>query len=152
MVAVHVFHLIPNWQGVITELARVLKPNAPVIHCWSESDDEFKLLWEAWRSAVPSNEAADVGLRWNRNEGVLEEIGWRTGETETHHYIYGRSPAGFVQQLEKRIWSATWRASEDSLARGVEAVKAVVKQNYSNPENDIVINERFIAKAYTFGK
>ncbi|MCA0453496.1 MAG: hypothetical protein LCI00_05940 [Chloroflexi bacterium] len=101
---------------------------------------------------MPSNEAADVGLRWNRNEGVLEEIGWRTGETETHHYIYGRSPAGFVQQLEKRIWSATWRASEDSLARGVEAVKAVVKQNYSNPENDIVINERFIAKAYTFGK
>lgn len=152
VVAVHVFHLIPNWQGVISELARVLKPNAPVIHCWSESDEEFKMLWEAWRSAVPNDEAADVGLRWNRNEGALEEIGWRTGETETYRYSYGRSPAAFVRQLENRIWSATWRASDDSLAQGVAAVKSVVNKHYAHPENDIVINERFIAKAYTFGR
>ena len=34
VVAVHVFHLIPNWQAVIAELGRVLKPSAPVLEAF----------------------------------------------------------------------------------------------------------------------
>lgn len=31
-VDVHVFHLIPTWREVLTELQRVLKPNAQLLH------------------------------------------------------------------------------------------------------------------------
>ncbi len=148
VVAVHVFHLIPNWQAVIAELTRVLKPDAPVIHCWSQNDDVFKLLWDAWRSAIPAQEAADVGLRWNNNEGALEDIGWRAGQAQTFNFTYGRSPALFISQLANRIWSQTWRLTDDSLAKGVVAVTALVERNYTHPENEVAVEGQFIAKTY----
>src|SRR5690242_11658674 len=32
-VAVHIFHLIPDWQQALAELKRVLKPDGRLIHC-----------------------------------------------------------------------------------------------------------------------
>ncbi len=148
VVAVHIFHLIPNWQGVIAELGRVLKPDAPVIQCWATNDNVFKSLWGAWRSAVPDNEAADVGLSWEKNEDALQAIGWRIGDSQTFDYTYGRSPAGFVRQLENRIWSRTWRLSDMSLTAGVAAVKAVVARDYADAEAGVTVHEQFVAKTY----
>jgi len=145
---VHILHLIPNWQDVITELIRVLKPHAPFIQCYSKSDDAFKNLWAAWRSAVPDQEAKEVGLASDINDVTLQSLGWRVGEAQTFDYSYGRSPALFIQQLENRVWSRTWRLSDESLAAGVAAVKVVVAQEYADPEANLTIHERFFAIPY----
>jgi len=147
-VGVHILHLIPNWQGVLTELVRVLKPDAPFIQCWSKNDDVFKSLWSAWRSAVPDDEASDVGLSWDKNESTLQELGWRVGEAQTFDYTHERSPARFVRQIENRFWSRTWRVSEKSLAAGIEAVKAVVARDYADAEALVSFHEQFVAKPY----
>ncbi len=148
VVGVHILHLIPNWQGVLTELTRVLKPNAPFIQCWSKNNEVFKSLWAAWRSAIPDIEAVDIGLSWDKNDDTLQSIGWRVGEVQTLDYTYGRSPALFIQQLENRIWSRTWRLSDESLAAGVSAVKAVVARDYADPEAPVPVHEQFVATAY----
>jgi SAM-dependent methyltransferase len=147
-VGVHILHLIPNWRGVLAELIRVLKPDAPFVQCWSKNDDAFKSLWQAWRSAVPEDEAADVGLSWDKNDSALQALGWRVGEAQTFDYTYGRTPAGFARQLEKRIWSRTWRLSDASLTAGIEAVNAAVAQDYADPEASVTFHEEFIAKPY----
>jgi ubiquinone/menaquinone biosynthesis C-methylase UbiE len=148
VVAVHVFHLIPNWRGVIEELARALKPGAPVVHCWSEQDEVFKMLWDAWRAAIPEQQAEDVGLRWEKNESFLAEMGWQAGETQHFAYKYGRSPAHFVRQLQNRIWSQTWRLTDEALALGVAAVESVIAEQYAKPEGELAVESRFMAKAY----
>lgn len=147
-VGVHILHLIPNWQTVLVELTRVLKPNAPFIQCWSKNNEVFKSLWAAWRSAIPDTEAIDIGLSWDKNDDTLRSIGWRVGEVQTLDYTYGRSPALFIQQLENRIWSRTWRLSDESLAAGVSAVKAVVARDYADPEAPVPVHEQFVATAY----
>ncbi|MEZ4667674.1 MAG: class I SAM-dependent methyltransferase [Anaerolineae bacterium] len=148
VVAVHVFHLIPNWRGVIDELVRILKPGAPVVHCWSERDEVFKALWEAWRTAIPEQQAADIGLRWEKNEEFLTELGWHSGKSVQLTYRYGRSPAVFISQLRNRIWSQTWRLTDEALAQGVAAVEAVVAEQYTDREADVTVETKFTAKAY----
>ena len=148
VIGVHILHLIPNWQGVITEIARVLKPDAPFIQCWSKNNDIFKTLWSAWRSAVPDNEAADIGLSWDKNEGTLQAMGWRVDEAQTFDYTYSRRPQDFVHQLENRVWSRTWRISDKSLAAGIEAVKTVVARDYPDAAVEIPVHEQFVAKPY----
>lgn len=147
-VGVHILHLIPNWQGVLTELIRVLKPDAPFIQCWTKNNDVLSSLWDAWRSAVPDSEAESVGLNWDKNETALEALGWRGGEAYTHEYDTGKSPANFVRQIEGRMWSRTWRLSEESLAAGLAAVKAAVASQYTQPEMPVIGQEQFVAKAY----
>ncbi|MBA3870285.1 MAG: class I SAM-dependent methyltransferase [Anaerolineae bacterium] len=147
-VGVHILHLIPNWQGVLTELTRVLKPNAPFIQCWTVNDDVFKDLWIAWRSAIPDQEAADVGLSWNKNDQTLQALGWRVGEAATFDYAYGRTVAGFIRGLENRILSRTWRLSDESHAAGVAALKAVAARDYTDAEAQIIVHDQFLAKPY----
>ncbi len=147
-VGVHILHLIPNWKAVLAELTRVLKSNAPFVQCWSKNDDVFKSLWAAWRSAVPDNEASDVGLSWDKNDDTLRAMGWCVGEAYTFDYKYPRSPAGFIQQLENRVWSRTWRLSDESLAAGVAAVKAVVAKEFPDATVGLTVHEQFVAGPY----
>jgi SAM-dependent methyltransferase len=147
-VGVHILHLIPDWQGVLKELTRVLKPDAPFIQCWTVNDDVFKALWQAWRSAVPDSEATDVGLSWDKNEQALQTLGWRVGEAVTFDHSYGRSPAAFIYQLENRMWSRTWRISDTYLEAGIAAVKVVVARDYADPEASVPVQEKFVAKPY----
>jgi len=51
-VVVHVFHLIPDWRGALNELARVLHPEAALIHCWSVDDNIFRPIWDVWNSVI----------------------------------------------------------------------------------------------------
>lgn len=148
VIAVHVFHLIPNWRGVISELERVLKPGAPVIHCWSEHDDVFRLLWNGWRNAVPNNEATDVGLRWERNEDFLTELGWTEGTKQVFTYRYHRAPADFINQLRNRIWSHTWHLSDATLSAGIQAIEAIAAQQFNDPTQPVEVEAHLIAKAY----
>jgi len=147
-VGVHILHLIPGWQDVLKELIRVLKPDAPFIQCWSRNEEVFKSLWAAWRSAIPEQEAADIGLSWDKNEPTMQAQGWRIGTEQAFAYSYGRSPAVFIQQLENRVWSRTWRLSDESLAAGVAAVKAAVVRDYPDAEAPVTVHEQFVSKPY----
>jgi ubiquinone/menaquinone biosynthesis C-methylase UbiE len=148
--AVHVFHLIPAWQDVIGELARVLRAGAPLIHCWTEGDQVFKNLWDGWRSAIPEQKAEDVGVRWERNPTLPQELGWTpVGEAQFHTYTREQSPAQFLNALQNHIWSQTWRLSDEDLTRGAAAVQAIIAREYPDPERPVQAESKFYAQAYT---
>ncbi len=148
-VAVHVFHLIPNWQGVLTELARVLKPDGVVVHGWSKGDSQFETLWDAWRAVIPSKQAEDVGVRWEKNPTILAEQGWKpAGEEHTHNYHYTQTPAKFVERLRSRMWSQTWRLTDEELAAGVTAVREVIQRDFPNPDAPRQVSATFHVQAF----
>jgi ubiquinone/menaquinone biosynthesis C-methylase UbiE len=149
VVAVHVFHLIPDWQGVMAELTRTLRPGAPVLHCWTDNDSVFQTLWDAWQGVIQSTNKADVGLRWEKNSTVLEELGWALRSDEhIHSFVTESTPRIFVERLRKRMWSQTWRLTDEELAQGVAAVEAAIQTTYPNPDTPISVTNRFHARAY----
>ncbi len=148
-VAVHVFHLIPGWQTVLSELARVLRPGAPLVHCWTREEDEFRPLWDAWNTILPSKADTAYGVHWRKRPEFLQEEGWQpAGELMTYAYTHQTSPQLFLEQLRGRIWAACWRYTDDELERGLAVVETAVAAIYPNPEAPIDIHTTVCARAY----
>ncbi len=148
-VAVHVFHLIPGWRDVLRELARVLKPGAPLVHGWSKRDEGYQSLWDAWNAALPSQQRKDVGAQWRDTPTFLEDEGWQpVGEEQFHSYIIERSPLDVLEGTRQRLWSSLWRLSDDEIERGAAAMQAAVEALYPHPEQARRFESAFIVRAY----
>ncbi|MBZ0288422.1 MAG: class I SAM-dependent methyltransferase, partial [Anaerolineae bacterium] len=151
-VAVHVFHLIPNWRDALREVARVLRPGAPLVHCFSDGhrhNPHTAALQQVWDDAVPQERTTRVGLRWEEHETFMTLEGWHEANIATYTYQNPITPQSILDYREQRQGSATWRLSDEDLNRGVEALKAYIAAHYPDPNQPIMIEERFQAMAYT---
>lgn len=148
VVSVHVLHLIPDWQVVVAEVARVLKPGRPYIHAWTENFHR-ETWWDAWNEVTPRRNAQGVGVRLNGNRGFLDALGWRPlGDEQVYTYTYEKSPRDFLDQLRNRIWSSTWQLTDEQLAAGVAAMQAQMLREHDDLDAPISHSTGFYARAY----
>jgi ubiquinone/menaquinone biosynthesis C-methylase UbiE len=146
----HVFHLIPNWQEALAELRRVLRPDARLIHIWSQDDDLFRPLWDAWNAAVPEKADQDYGVSRQARSTFLADAGWQsTGEPLTHSYPIQISMQQFLDLARGRKWSSCWRYTDDELTRAVAAMEAVMPAVFPNPEQSITRMTTVCVGAYS---
>lgn len=149
LLAVHVFHLIPNWQQVIAEAARVLAPNGVVLHCWNERAELFDVLWKTWSEHVPDDRAQDVGLRWERNTDALTNLGWsEDGAPEQYVYQTSRTPHEFRTQIQNRIWSHTWRLNDADLQLGLDAIDKAIAIHFPDPLKPVTFQSVFYVQRH----
>jgi ubiquinone/menaquinone biosynthesis C-methylase UbiE len=147
-VAVHVFHLIPGWRDALGELARVLRPGAPLVHCWTVDDDSFREIWDVWNTVVSTRDRR-VGMHWQKNPHFLEDEGWRPGdEPSTHRYKVIKTANRFLQLVKNRNWSALWSLSDEEMAQGLAAIEPVIKAAYPDRDARIEDHNTFYARAY----
>lgn len=146
VVAVHVFHLIPGWKDVLNEVARVLRPGAPLLHGWT-GRYHIDQLWEAWRNlqAIEPN----AGVSWDERDTFLESEGWKqAGDEFTHTYIHQQAPAQFLDSLRRRCWSNTWKLSDEQLEQSLAAMQTLIAENFPDPDQPVVIESGFHVRAY----
>lgn len=148
VIAVHVFHLIPGWRDVLSEVTRVLRPGAPLVHGWNGrlvSDS----LQTVWREAThEANEAAGA-IPPAQRETFLYENGWRAaGELRAHPFVVYRSPQEFISLMEQRVFSSTWRMSDEQIAHGLAAVREYVAAHYDDPTQPEALDSQFNVQAY----
>lgn len=148
-IAVHVFHLIAGWRDVLRELERVLKPGAPLVHAWTKPDNRYQSLWDAWNAVIPPEQKDDLGVHWKRNATFLEDEGWQpVGPEQTHTLSFEQSPLDVLKGAKQRLWSSTWRLTDDELERGAAAMQAAIAREYPQPEQKTRSNSTFVARAY----
>jgi ubiquinone/menaquinone biosynthesis C-methylase UbiE len=139
VVAVHVFHLIPDWPDALAECARVLKPGGLLLHCWNDrSYSAMTVLRDAWRQVVPEESEQRPGVSFDYNNTFALDHGWRTaGAPHVHAYIQQRSPAEFLASQRQRVFSGSWHLDEELVARGVAAVEAAIAAHFDDPQTPI---------------
>lgn len=151
-VAVHVFHLIPNWRDSLSELARVLRPGAPLVHCSDigyRENEQARALQAVWDEAVPQDYAGTPGVNWKDSDTFLLNEGWQHRNTEVYSFTDNTfSPAKYLEYREKRLGSGTWRISDEDHRRGVEAVRAYITAHYPDPTQPLGVQSQFQAMAY----
>jgi SAM-dependent methyltransferase len=150
-VSVHVLHLIGNWQGVLQEVARVLHPDGRLLTGWNDHsrDSEVAVLWKAWEEALGAAVPATIGIPWRQLSTSLVEQGWcQVGGTHTYRYTVTRTLQTFLNRLERRVWSRTWRLSDDMFARGLAAVHDAVQRLGIDAQGPRTVEVAFNVQAY----
>ncbi len=150
VVAVHVFHLIPNWPDALAECARVLKPGGLLLHCWNDrSSSAMQVLHEAWRQAVPEHLEQRPGVPFAYNNTFALDYGWRAaGPAQTHAYTQQRSPAGFLDAHRRRVYSGAWNLDDDVIARGVAAIEAAIAEHFGDPDTPVQDRLTFVVQPF----
>ncbi len=144
---VHVFHLIPSWRGVLAELARVLRPGAPLLH--GGDVQRLEDLWTGWRDRVGEMGVENVGVPRDHIESFLEEAGWRPqGETKRVSFTRSLHLAELVRRLEARCWSVTWRLDDAQLAALVETMRRELTRRFGGLDRTIEARSGFWVRAY----
>lgn len=148
VIAVHVFHLISGWRDVLGEVARVLRPGAPLVHGWNG-----RLLSDAllgvWREATSEARETAGAIPDDERQTFLVENGWREASpVQTHDFIVYRSPQEFVTLMEQRVYSSTWRMSDAQIAQGLAAVRQYVAAHYNDPAQPEALESSFKVQAY----
>lgn len=148
VIAVHVFHLIPGWREVLTEVTRVLRPGGVLLHGWNDRQTE-SALQQVWAQTTREHRAASGAVHHTERETFLEDHGWRkAGDPRVYYYTFERSPLAFVESIEQRHFSSMWRMSDDEVARGLAAVQAYIDEHYPDATKLETVESSFRVQAY----
>jgi SAM-dependent methyltransferase len=142
--AVHVFHLMPPWREVAAELARVLRPGAPLL----VAGDGRNPLWEACEERAEGL-LRDVGVPRDRIPTFLGELDWSPrGAERGLRYPFSITPRAAIALLEARSPSSTWRLSEAELARLVDGARRLALERFGDLDRPVELEREFRAQAW----
>jgi SAM-dependent methyltransferase len=141
VLGVHVFHLIPRWREVLAEVARVLKPGAPLVH---GADDRMG-DWATWRDRFAvEHRVENSGVPRGRFESFPEDEGWRAlGRPLRIEFSREVEPRRLVERLAERAWSFTWKLDEAQLAEAVGALRRELLERYGDLDRPVAIESGF---------
>jgi hypothetical protein len=105
-------------------------------------------LWQVW-DEVAASEQHRVGIPFGQFETSLNGAGWRlVGEKQVHHYPVYHTAAIFLDRLQRRVWSRLWSMPDETIERGIAAVKAEIEQRGINLHEPVALTAHFTVRAY----
>jgi ubiquinone/menaquinone biosynthesis C-methylase UbiE len=151
----HVLHLISDWRTAVAELCRVVGRGVVLVDAGGDGTTWLD-LWDAIR-AVVGPEADHVGLDIAR-DGVEEldaAFAAAGGVPRTLPEIIYRDTdtvADYLDEIERRSPSWTWRLPEDQLGAAIEAGRRWTLDRYNTLETglDETVSVRW--RAYDIGR
>ena len=145
-IGVHIFHLIPGWRAVLSELGRVLRPGAPLLH----GADDRSGAWAQWRDRFGAQHRVEnVGVPSDRFDEFPENEGWRAlGPVHRIRYAREITPRELVDRIASRTWSFTWRLDEAQLAEATEALRAELFERYGDLDRPVETESGFWVRSY----
>lgn len=137
-VAVHIFHLIPEWRRALDEIVRVLRPGSLLLYGRSERQYLIDLSNEAIRAALPSSAGRAVGAREPEAREYMRLAGWREPmEPLYFRFTIEQTPQAYLDQISRRVWSHLWHLTNEEHAAVVKAAHEAIAANYPDPTRPV---------------
>jgi ubiquinone/menaquinone biosynthesis C-methylase UbiE len=128
VVVVHVLHLVPEPLRVLDEIARTLKPEGRLLHCFTNHEAENPSpLMEAWNK---SRRQKAYDQRWDKTQALLKSSSWLLENELSYGYTIHETPQHYFDMIAKRAWSSTWDLSDEELEIGLNAMRKVLEEEY----------------------
>ena len=156
VIMVHVLHLVEDWQAVLTEARRILRPNG----AWLLTTEPNQLRGRIMGSSLPTERPSPirrVRAQWNvildnlganreslqpsRNlptatlETFLQSLGATTHTVDLVQYEQSPlSPRGMADRLKSRMYSQEWTLPDTIHAEAVQQLDQWLMNAYSDPD------------------
>ena len=131
----HVLHLIPEWRSSLGEMARVLRPGGRILvdaGSASQTEDERDQVMEEFaRLAGYSNKRAGVEDA-DEIDAEMRSLGAVVRLLPAVSDEKKGSLEELIHNLERGIYSMTWRADDRALRDAGEAVRPWARERFGN--------------------
>ncbi len=132
-----VLHLISDWAAAVRELCRAVRPGGAIVVHPGGYSGEWRVVWRRMVDEL-GPDAEPVGLDINRGEQQLDDAFASAGATPLGTApaagAYESSLARFFDEAAQRVYSWTWRVSDDTLERAIATVRAWAEERYGDLE------------------
>ena len=149
VVAVHVFHLIPNWQAALAEARRVLSPRGIILmgHNATGEDTPYRRVRKQWETFVAARGYAMDHPAANKVDYVKQAImadGMRRDEVMAATWATRHTVQRVIADIENRIWSQTWQVPEELFPPTVAEVRAWAQAEYGSIDHEFEVVNTFV--------
>jgi SAM-dependent methyltransferase len=146
-----VLHLIPNWRDAVAELCRIVGPGGRVVIEPGGYAGQWRTVWLKFVEIV-GEDAAPIGLDVRGGMGDLDEAFAASGaeprELPPIDTQVGSSLNVFFDEVADRLYSWTWRVSEDELLPAIERVRDWASREYGDLDGPFDTEARLRWRAY----
>jgi ubiquinone/menaquinone biosynthesis C-methylase UbiE len=145
-VAVHVFHLIPEWQKAIDEVFRILTAEAPLILLFTGSGMEYRPVNEKYEAlcAEHGHPVRRIGTqKKNDLPDYVTGLGRRV-ETINDRWTWRQSVSigKFVADYRKRNYSSSRLVPDDIHLKVMDKLEAGLITQYGKLDVDVTISNQ----------
>ncbi len=135
IIAIHLFHLFPDWQNSLLEVQRLLQPSGILITGFIESPmraSRLSNLFEQQRVEL-GYPPVRFGATGEEVIVALEEMGG-TVESREFHTIAHISYHQTLESFEQRVFSSTWENLPDVVHRQImQELRRFVNSEFRSP-------------------
>lgn len=147
-VTVHVFHLIRDWKKAVSEVLRVLQPEAPLVLFFTGSGDEVPAIKDRYREicAELGHSASHIGLSTNDNDfrDFLAAFGRRMESIENKWNWTQRIRIDeSLQHLRFHYYSFTRLVPDYIHLEVIKKLERELKKQYGNLSVEVEVPNRF---------
>lgn len=150
VLAVHVLHLSRDWQQVIREIARVLRPDGVLIQGddWIDPQSAVGMLRNELRAqvmrAAPGMRPPAAGV--SKAELLAELGGTQTEERIAAEWVKYVSPAERLEEIENRLDAESWALPADLFDEMYQQLRDFAANTWDDIDAKQPVTRRFVLK------
>ncbi len=143
VIAVHIWHLVPDLTTALDEAVRVLSPNGFLFEGWDSPDAssaEFEIQDEWCKALEKLGHPIQRGghrAALNTSQRYLEERGFTPNEVVISRWEVSHSPLEVVEALEDGLYSFTKNVPLELRFEAGRAIKPFLESRYKELETQI---------------
>jgi len=153
VVAVHVFHLIPDWRSALDEVLRVLKPGGSVLigHNATPDDSPNRRIRNQWEAFVEAHGARMDHPASDKVEFVKTALlggGMRRTVVIAAQWPARHTVRRVIDDIENRIWSQTWQVPDELFPPTVSELRAWALDEFGALDKTFNVSNTFTWELY----